>query len=50
MTIHAIEPIGDSVRLDLTFRDDDSTCVAGVLGTSSSIVLEVREGKVTRIP
>lgn len=51
MTVDAVEGIGDSVRLDLTFRDKaEGTCVAGVPGTSSSIVLEVRDGKVTRIP
>jgi hypothetical protein len=51
MTIDAVERTGDSFRLDITFRDTpDGTCVAGAPGSSSSIVLEVEDGKVTRIP
>jgi len=51
MTINAVERTGDSFRLDVTFRDNaDGTCVAGPPGTTSSFVLEVGDGKVTRIP
>ena len=42
---------GDSFLVDVTFQDNaDSTCVAGTPGGSSTIVIEVRDGKVSRIP
>lgn len=51
MTLNDVERTGDMFLLDVTFRDNaDGTCVAGRPGTTSSFVVEVHDGKVTRIP
>lgn len=51
ITIDAIERVGDSYLVGATYRDDEgSTCTAGAPGTTGTFVLEIREGKVTRMP
>lgn len=51
MTIDGLEQVGDSFLVDATWYDNaDSTCVAGTPGESSTFVIEVRDGKVSRIP
>jgi hypothetical protein len=51
MGVGDIERVGDSFILSVTFTDNaDSSCTDGAPGTSGQIVIEVRDGKVSRIP
>jgi len=52
LTINGLERgAGEAFLMDVTFHDNaDSTCVAGTPGGTSTIVIEVRDGKVSRIP
>ncbi|MGH2446056.1 MAG: hypothetical protein ACRDGD_08470 [Candidatus Limnocylindria bacterium] len=51
ITINSVEHVGDSVLVDVTWRDNaDGTCVDAPPGTTGQMVFEVRDGKVVRIP
>ena len=51
MTVRDVERVGDSFIVGVTFTDNaDSSCTDGAPGTSGQFVIEVRDGKVSRIP
>ena len=46
-----VEQVGGSFILDVAFSDNaESSCTSGAPGTSGQIVIEVHDGKVSRIP
>jgi len=51
ITVNDVERVGDAFLISATFRDNaDSSCTSGAPGTSGQFVIEVRDGKVSRIP
>ena len=51
MTVNSVERVGVTFLVHVTFRDNrDGTCTDGTPGTTGTFVLEVGDGKVTRIP
>jgi len=51
MTVNDVERVGDAFLVGARFRDNaDSSCTDAAPGTTGTIVIEVRDGKVSRIP
>ncbi len=51
MTVNDVERVGDAFLVGVSFRDNaDSSCTDAAPGTTGTIVIEVRDGKVSRIP
>jgi hypothetical protein len=51
MTVNEVERVDSSFLMTVDFRDNaDGRCTDGAPGTSGSFVLEVTDGKITRVP